>query len=519
MIKKVVLLVFTLALLLSNSNASHVMGGHFEVTQYSGSSYQIDFFGYLDCQNGYPGFSFSPNKVRVYETGTNNFITFINISNLSNIRSVPLGDSCYYPGLCVEEWHYSSFITLLPNSNGYYLTYDICCRNSIINNIIYPNFNGHTFYAQIPPSSIPLGNSSPRFKPYNNDAYFCIQKTKCYDLSASDIDGDSLVYSIIKPLDEDSTGRPFDSIVWQNTYNTNNPLGPGGFMTIDSKTGILCAQSPTLGVFVFSILVEEYRNGVKIGEVVNDFQWESLNCSVGTNISYPAKNDTIFLSLAKNCFDIVTKDSTATNDTLAMTITANIKNSNHYLNLPNPTQIQPSNLYEFNYTDSLTGLPTTLNINSWQNSNTFYGVGIVGGRFCIAPNDCLLYNREDMELNVETHSLRCVGSDSLRTRINVKYVISDVNTIVPNVFSPNGDNKNDSYQLNGLYHKCFDVLNIKIYNRWGLKVFESNDPDFKWDGINRNTGEKLSEGAYYVVLNGFYGVQNVTNRFPIHLFR
>ncbi len=65
---------------------------------------------------------------------------------------------------------------------------------------------------------------------------------------------------------------------------------------------------------------------------------------------------------------------------------------------------------------------------------------------------------------------------------------------LPNVFTPNGDGANDLYVP---FPYCFvDHIEMDIYNRWGEKVHETQDPDIKWDGRNLK-GEDLAEGVYY----------------------
>jgi hypothetical protein len=41
---------------------------------------------------------------------------------------------------------------------------------------------------------------------------------------------------------------------------------------------------------------------------------------------------------------------------------------------------------------------------------------------------------------------------------------------------------------------------MKIYNRWGGLVFETNDPDIFWNGINKDSGEMCTDGVYYYVV-------------------
>ena len=74
--------------------------------------------------------------------------------------------------------------------------------------------------------------------------------------------------------------------------------------------------------------------------------------------------------------------------------------------------------------------------------------------------------------------------------------ISDTLTIivdgeVPNIFTPNGDGKNDIFSVNQLSAKMFTA---QIYNRWGRKVYEWTDPKGGWDGAGAEAGV-----YYYVV--------------------
>ena len=71
--------------------------------------------------------------------------------------------------------------------------------------------------------------------------------------------------------------------------------------------------------------------------------------------------------------------------------------------------------------------------------------------------------------------------------------------LLPNVFTPNGDGKNDTF-----YPKVFSPIQrtvVRIYNRWGTKVYESDkDPLIHWTGGGSgegNTNGKVSEGMYF----------------------
>lgn len=70
----------------------------------------------------------------------------------------------------------------------------------------------------------------------------------------------------------------------------------------------------------------------------------------------------------------------------------------------------------------------------------------------------------------------CVAWDSVRITVIPTYEI-----FVPNVFTPNGDGANDYFEVFG-NKDSWKQFNIMVFNRWGEKVYESNDMNFKWDG-------------------------------------
>jgi gliding motility-associated-like protein len=70
----------------------------------------------------------------------------------------------------------------------------------------------------------------------------------------------------------------------------------------------------------------------------------------------------------------------------------------------------------------------------------------------------------------------CVASDVVAVT-----VIPDHTIFIPNVFTPNGDGNNDVFEIYGKL-KSLTYLEVQVFNRWGEKVFESNDHQFKWDG-------------------------------------
>ncbi|CAG5009413.1 hypothetical protein DYBT9275_04491 [Dyadobacter sp. CECT 9275] len=67
--------------------------------------------------------------------------------------------------------------------------------------------------------------------------------------------------------------------------------------------------------------------------------------------------------------------------------------------------------------------------------------------------------------------------------------------VLPNVFTPNGDGKNDVFQP--LECPAFvQALEFKVFNRWGAQVFDTKDVNVNWNG-KTNAGKELAAGQYY----------------------
>ena len=79
--------------------------------------------------------------------------------------------------------------------------------------------------------------------------------------------------------------------------------------------------------------------------------------------------------------------------------------------------------------------------------------------------------------------------------MEVTVAVAESYLAVPNVFTPNGDGKNDEFRV--AYRSLRD-FHIWVYNRWGKLVYESTDPAKGWDG-NIN-GRPAAEGAYFYVV-------------------
>ncbi|MEZ5145828.1 MAG: gliding motility-associated C-terminal domain-containing protein [Bacteroidales bacterium] len=74
---------------------------------------------------------------------------------------------------------------------------------------------------------------------------------------------------------------------------------------------------------------------------------------------------------------------------------------------------------------------------------------------------------------------------------------------MPKVITPNGDNKNDYFAPDPAQWQGVQKHHMTVYNRWGEKVWESEDFPSGWDA--KRNGNYVSDGTYFWVLEVYYG--------------
>lgn len=88
------------------------------------------------------------------------------------------------------------------------------------------------------------------------------------------------------------------------------------------------------------------------------------------------------------------------------------------------------------------------------------------------------------------------GSASITKEITVGSECPVVPYVIPNVFTPDGDGKNDIFEIENLPV----TAKISIFNRWGIQMFSSGTKKRFWTGFDEK-GTKASDGVYYYVVN------------------
>jgi gliding motility-associated-like protein len=139
----------------------------------------------------------------------------------------------------------------------------------------------------------------------------------------------------------------------------------------------------------------------------------------------------------------------------------------------------------------------------------------------ISPSEVTVYENQEIELTVGNYAsyewytidnmlisneevLKVTDAGSFYVQITddngcialsnvaIVNVVPITQLFVPNSFTPNGDDHNELFVIKGIHVIDFS---LKIFDRWGEKLFESNSIEKHWDGSFNNN--KVQQGTYY----------------------
>ncbi|MFN3916253.1 MAG: PKD domain-containing protein [Flavobacteriales bacterium] len=290
MLKKLLFTFITLFVFYQSSMATHIVGGSLTYEHLGGASYRLMLRLYRDCS---PNTVPTPINLGTSATvaiyyGNGAFYQNVSLPRVFYDVVTPNLDTCVAdPGICVQEGLFTAIVNNLPPaSGGYHLYYETCCRNGSVQNIVNPTGNpagGQAFYCRITDNTQLLTNSSPQW--INPPPVFVCQGENInFNHGATDVDGDSLAYSFYTPFRNGgitfTAGNPnINTVTWIANFNANNPLDvTGGSSLSITPGGIIQGIPPALGQYVAGIRVDEYRDGVIIGSVFRDFQFNVVVC-------------------------------------------------------------------------------------------------------------------------------------------------------------------------------------------------------------------------------------------------
>ena len=304
------LLCVLLILITGVLSARHIVGGEiYYECQGPGSvqdtrNYRLVMKIYRDCAGNGADFD-NPARIGIYSNinGVYSFVRQIDVfhGNVKFLRATENPCLILPPNVCVEETSYIINLTNMPIITGSYIaSWQRCCRNNTINNIIAPHNTGATYTIEITEEAQRTCNNGPRFNSFPPIG-ICVNNPIDFDHSAMDPEGDEIVYELCAPLkgggplgvvdptqqelcdgitpDPRNCLPPYEAVDFlAPTYTVINPLGTSSSLAIHPVTGKLTGLPNLTGQFVVGICVKEYRNGILLSVLRRDFQFNVVQC-------------------------------------------------------------------------------------------------------------------------------------------------------------------------------------------------------------------------------------------------
>lgn len=275
----------------NQSSALHLAGGEIFYECVGNNRYAITLKIYRDCNGN--GANFDDNaRFTIYQASNNSILQTFTIPRPDSVLILPFNQDirCLLdtPDICISTVSYIDTIDLSVPLGGAYVVHSRCCRPANVINVQNISSTGNTYAAFIPDSTIAPCNSSPYYNGVPPTA-ICADVDFEFDYSATDLDGDSLVYRLCTPFHGGSQNNPapwiadappFTQVSWELGFDEDNQITAWPAVTIDSVTGLLSGRPTQQGVFAFGVCVQEWRDGVFLSENKRDFQFTTTMCEI-----------------------------------------------------------------------------------------------------------------------------------------------------------------------------------------------------------------------------------------------
>lgn len=405
----------------------------------------------------------------------------------------------------LEVYMYVGYVTLPGNCASYRFWYYNCCRPGGITNIAASSGQGFYFDAELDNASQGQ-NSSPIFVSEPVRA-FCVGNPFNWKQTAIESDGDSIVYSLIN-CRQNAYPNQVD-IPYVAGYTTQQPVS-SAYFNINPNTGLINFLPTQTEIDVLSVLVEEYRWDTvwgywyKVGSASRDMMISiSPNCnaiaSQGVqydNTIYPIDTLTALPFIKASCFDTT------------LTLKFHIALDCYSVNAQDFRMTGPDGQPR-----AITNITANCDVNEETDSLTIhipFSLGMDGRYF--------LYSKKGLDGNtlINKCGLPMMENDTIVVIVDdcppppppapIGEAPNELEpdpepqdpkpVVIPNIFTPNGDNQNDLFVIENLMD--WQYRELIVMNRWGQVVYENSNYLNDWDGDN------LLDGVYFGILNISY---------------
>jgi hypothetical protein len=259
---KRILSILLLALFAHKADATHLMGGDM-VFHHDTAGYTLTLSLYRDI-GGIPLGQTEIVDLYAYSASTTSYTLIQTFTIPRNMALSTLLLPNFPYG--VEVGVYTQpFFGQLPTGQ-FRFVYSTCCRNGAILNAAQPLNESMILYTDVTIDT--ANNSTPAFLAMPV-AFFPVNTPANYNPLPYDPDADSISWSLNTPIGMQNGGWSFTNVAGFTTP----PADPSGPFTMNPVTGEITWTPDTVGNYIQSFEVKEYKNGVQVGSIIRDMQY------------------------------------------------------------------------------------------------------------------------------------------------------------------------------------------------------------------------------------------------------
>ena len=287
-----------------------------------------------------------------------------------------------------------------------------------------------------------------------------------------------------------------ESAIWSPLINPYDTIGNNIWIKSDSNMTFYmssqnaCGQSSdSIVVLVFGYSGSAFGDtSICIGDTAEIYAQDGIEYFwyPGNNLSNYDSSWTYAFPLQNTLYKVIVENSFGCKDTFEVSVNV----------APYPIVNAGTDFWmNFGEPISLNGNTNTTNY-FWESSSWVSCYNCLNPQ--INPTETTLYI-----LNV-SDSIGCLASDTVE--VNIRGSI-----FVPNTFTPNGDLKNDEFEIVGENIKSFQLW---IYNRWGEEIYHTTEINSFWDG--KYLGNKCKIDSYIWKIE-YFDFDNTFNTLKGHI--
>jgi len=551
--KLLILLTLFICLFANDSRASHIVGGEIYYDSLGNNQYKITIELFRDCSS-FTDFD-QPLQYTIFYTNGTIWSEFTMNYILKEQLPIVYDDPCVTPpsDICIEHAIYVDTVTLPFDIDGYYISYQRCCWAGNIDNIVDPTTNGITLTTSIPGSSlVDIHNQGARFANYP-PLVLCSGHSLDFDHHATDPDGDSLVYSLADPYlggtdvnvtPNPESAAPYSPVSWQPTYSTAQPFGAGSTIVVDPNTGNITFTPNLIGNYVAGVQVDEYRAGVLINSHVRTYGYRIVACQAEIPIEVAITGPPSIIEDCGFAGFIVSRSDSTEELTVQIHLAGTAVNGDDYPFIPDSLVIpvnvgsdtigisayydaiaEGNETVEFNiiienvcegtfdttsitltivdYTALAITVPDSINICAdngevtWLSAAVENGVPPYGYYWQLGSwpdSDSILVTGMVLEPNLNNFVVIAGDVCGKTVESSTISVYNQCPLSTPNFITMNGDGTNDAFIVEHL--EDFDKVQLTVVNRWGITVYQNDDYQNDWKGLDVS-GNQLTAGVYF----------------------